>query len=100
MSRIARSLACIALAAGVTGAHAREGCSAADPWLEDPGISLAVLRANGYRLVSSHAQPLDRGRLAVERIAVRGDREARCRTVYTSDGEAVARTCFLPCRTP
>lgn len=92
----------VALVASLASASVGSSPCSPERWLEDPGISPAVLAANGYRVVASQTITLDNGRQAVEWISVRDGRMAKCRTVYGDDaGRPTERTvCFLRCRTP
>lgn len=90
----------LVLSATTTVAAAAAGDCKPDQWLADPGISPAVLEANGYRVVTRRTLTLDDGGQAVETAFANGPREARCRVHYDANGFVVETRCYLPCRDP
>ena len=93
-----RHILAVLVLATVTPAGAVPGACDHDRWLADPGITPAVLTANGYRVATRQTVSLADGRQAIETVMVHGERVARCRVVYDRDGAAAGRTCYLPCR--
>lgn len=98
MRTLGNTIGAVALAAATAaGTAVATGCGP-DTWLADPGISPAVLAANGYRVVTRQTVLLPDGRQAIETRVENGPRRAKCRAFYAEDGTPDETVCYLPCR--
>ena len=98
MSRARKLVVILAFVATFFSLAAAASRCPSDRWLADPGISPAVLDANGYRVVTRQTLTLADGRQAIDTRSIRGTRVVKCRLVYDETGTEVESTCYLPCR--